>query len=137
MTTEQIKLIKKSWRIFKAISPGVVGDVFYTKLFTDTPSLRKLFTNDMEVQYKKLIEMLHVIVIRLDNLDEMTDAIKDMAIRHVGYGVRPAHYKLVGNALLWTLQEGLGDEWTPEVKNAWTECYSMLADTMIQAAYGK
>ncbi len=63
----------------------------------------------------------------------MSADIQAMAQRHVGYGVKPAHYKLVGNALLWTLEKGLGDDWTQDVKNAWTACYTLLADTMIKS----
>lgn len=137
MTAKQIALIKKSWRTFNGINPTTIGDAFYTKLFSDNPSLRKLFAKDMESQFKKLIDMLHAIVIRLDHLEEVTDDIKAMAVRHVGYGVRPAHYKLVGNALLWTLEVGMGDAWTEELENAWTECYSVLSNTMIKAAYEK
>jgi nitric oxide dioxygenase len=134
MTNEQIQLVKKTWRVFRGISPATVGDLFYSKLFADTPSLRKMFPADMQQQYQKLIDMLNAIVTRLDKLDELTDEIAAMAQRHVGYGVRPGHYKLVGNALLWTLQKGLGEDWNEEVKNAWTTCYKIIADTMINSA---
>jgi hemoglobin-like flavoprotein len=93
-----------------------------------------MFPKDMEQQYKKLIEMLNGIVIRLDRLDELTEEIAAMAQRHVQYGVRPAHYKLVGKALLWTLQKGLGNDWNDDVKTAWTTCYTILADTMINSS---
>ena len=133
MTDEQIQLIKKSWKKFRGVNPALVGDLFYSKLFIDNPSLRKMFPTDMEKQYEKLIDMLNAIVIRLDKLQEMSAEIQAMAQRHIGYGVKPAHYKLVGNALLWTLEKGLGDDWTQDVKNAWTACYTLLADTMIKS----
>ena len=133
MTDEQIQLVKKSWKKFRGVNPAVVGDLFYSKLFIDNPSLRKMFPSDMEKQYEKLIDMLNAIVIRLDKLQEMSVEIQAMAQRHVGYGVKPAHYKLVGNALLWTLEKGLGDDWTQDVKAAWTACYTILADTMIKS----
>jgi nitric oxide dioxygenase len=134
MTTEQILLVKKTWKVFRGISPETVGDLFYAKLFADNPSLRKMFPTNMQQQYQKLIDMLNAIVIRLDRLDELTEEIAAMAKRHVDYGVRPAHYKLVGNALLWTLQKGLGDDWNSEVKTAWVTCYTILADCMINSA---
>jgi nitric oxide dioxygenase len=134
MTTAQILLVKKTWKVFRGISPATVGDLFYSKLFTDNPALRKMFPADMEKQYQKLIDMLNSIVIRLDKLDELTAEIAAMAQRHVEYGVRPAHYKLVGSALLWTLQKGLGDDWNEEVKTAWVTCYTLLADTMINSS---
>lgn len=132
MTTEQVQLVKKTWRMFRGVSPATVGDLFYSKLFMDNPHLRKMFPADMEQQYQKLLDMLNSIVIRLDRLDELSEEVAAMAQRHVQYGVRPAHYKLVGSALLWTLQKGLGDEWTEAVENAWTVCYSALSDTMIK-----
>ena len=134
MTDEQIVLIKKTWRLFRDINPVLVGDTFYSKLFADNPGLRKMFPKYMNEQYKKLIDMLSTIVARLDHLEDLSEDIAAMARRHVHYGVKAEHYKLVGNALLWTLQQGLSNEWTPEVKEAWTRCYNTLADTMIKAS---
>jgi hemoglobin-like flavoprotein len=136
MTDEEIQYVKKTWKIFRAIDPSLVGDTFYSKLFMDNPRLRAMFPKQMDKQYIKLIDMLSIIVSRLDRLEELTDDIALMARRHVSYGVRPDHYKMVGSALLWTLQHGLGTDWTPEVKNAWIKCYTILSDTMINASSG-
>lgn len=116
------------------VKPEIVGDVFYSKLFTDTPALRKMFPKDMNSQYCKLIDMLNIIVTRLERLDELSEEIAAMARRHAEYGTRPAHYKMVGKALLWTLEQGLGNDFTAEVKEAWAQCYTILADAMISAA---
>jgi hemoglobin-like flavoprotein len=134
MTEAQIILIKKTWKLFRDINPVLVGDTFYSKLFADNPGLRKMFPKYMNEQYKKLIDMLSVIVARLDHLDQLSEEIAAMARRHVHYGVKPEHYRFVGNALLWTLQQGLGTEWNKEVKDAWSACYTKLADTMIAAS---
>jgi len=134
MTTQQVLLVKNSWKIFQAINPVLVGDVFYTKLFMTAPKLRHMFSISKEEQSKKLIEMLNVIVGRLNRLDELTDDIKQLAIRHAGYGVKPEHYNAVGAASLWTLEKGLGKDWTKEVEDAWVACYTILADTMINAS---
>ena len=134
MTDAEIRLVKQSWRTLRAIDPGIVGDLFYSKLFMANPSLRNMFPKKMDEQYNKLMEMLSVIIARLDRMDELNYDIAAMARRHIQYGVRPAHYKLVGNALLWTLRQGLGQDWTLEVEQAWTKCYSNLADTMMRAA---
>jgi hemoglobin-like flavoprotein len=134
MTAEQTILIKKTWKMFRSIDPALVGDAFYSKLFSDTPALRKMFPKNMNEQYRKLMDMLSTVVARLDNLNELTDDIAAMAQRHVQYGVRPAHYKLVGKALLWTLEQGLGNDWTEEVKEAWITCYTILSETMINAS---
>ena len=134
MTKEQILLIKKTWSIFREIDPTVVGDVFYSKLFFDMPYLEKLFHTPKEEQSRKLIEMLSVIVGRLDNLEELTEEIKQLAIRHVQYGVKEQHYKAVGTALLWTLQQGLGRDWNEEIKEAWASCFHTLSTDMINAS---
>jgi hemoglobin-like flavoprotein len=130
MTEEEITIVKKTWKIFRGINPSIVGDTFYSKLFSDTPALRKMFPSDMQSQYKKLIDMVSVIVSRLDTIGEINDEIKQMGMRHQQYGVRYKHYSLVGNALLWTLEQGLGNEWTPTVKNAWEKCYKTIVGTM-------
>lgn len=134
MTDEQVKLVKSTWKLVRSIDPVIVGDLFYSKLFNEHPALRKMFPQKMDQQYRKLMEMLSTIVARLERFDELTKDIADMARRHVGYGVRPAHYKMVGSALLWTLQQGLGKDWTPKVEEAWIKCYTTLADTMINAS---
>src|SRR5262245_8383853 len=134
MTEEQIGLVKRTWKIFRGIDPGLVGDTFYSKLFNDTPSLRRMFPKNMDQQYRKLIDMLSTIVARLEKIDELSDDIAQLAQRHVQYGVRPAHYRLIGKALLWTLKQGLGNDWTKEVETAWTSCYTILSSTMIDAA---
>jgi len=134
ITKEQILLVKKTWNIFREIDPVLVGDVFYSKLFFDMPSLEKLFHTPKEEQSRKLIEMLNVIVGRLDALEELTEEIKQLAIRHVQYGVKEQHYKAVGTALLWTLQQGLGKDWDEEVKGAWASCFNILSTTMINAS---
>lgn len=131
MTDKQIIVIKKSWKAFRGIDPKVVGDAFYTKLFHDNPELRRMFPKNMEDQYKKLIDMLTAIVSRLDMLDVMGEDIASMSRRHAAYGVKPFHFKLVGDALLWTLEQGLGKDWNEEVEQAWQTCYQTLANLMM------
>lgn len=134
MTEQEIILIKRSWRILRDISPIIVGDTFYSKLFADNPSLRKMFPKEMNLQYQKLMDMLSTIVARLDHFEMMTGDIVAMGKRHRGYGVKPEQYKYVGEALVWTLEKGLGNDFTPEVKNAWVKCYSLLSAMMIGAS---
>ena len=137
MTQEQIILIKKSWRIFRQIDPHLVGDVFYEKLFAEQPGLRKMFKSSIDAQSQKLIDMLSAIVMHLDDLDGLKDDIRSLGIRHESYGVKPEHYNAVGSALLWTLKQGLGNDWNKDVEKAWSICYGILAATMIQAAAQK
>ncbi|MCF3108905.1 globin domain-containing protein [Niabella sp. CC-SYL272] len=132
MTQEQIILIKKTWRLFRFVPPAAVGSAFYGKLFADSPGLRKLFPSDMEGQYRKLNVSLNVLVARLEKTEEITGYLAALAKRHTGYGVKEAHYVLVGNALLWTLQQGLGKDWNADVAAAWAACYQEVADIMIR-----
>jgi len=132
MKPEQIKLVKKTWKILMGIDPRIIGDAFYTKLFTDHPSIRKLFPSDMNQQYIKLVDMLSSIIMNLDHPNIDNSDIVAMSKRHTGYGVKPAHYEMVGNALLWTLQKGLGAEWNQDVENAWISCYQSLAKVMME-----
>jgi hemoglobin-like flavoprotein len=134
MTVKQIHLIKNSWKLFQSISPVLVGDVFYSKLFLAVPAVRPMFHASTVEQSKKLVEMLNVIIGRIDRFDELTEDIRQLAIRHVQYGVKPGHYSAVGDALLWTLEQGLGKDWNEEVRDAWATCYRVLSQTMIEAA---
>jgi hemoglobin-like flavoprotein len=131
MKPEQIKLVKKTWKILMRIDPTIIGDAFYSKLFADQPAIRKLFPKDMDQQYVKLVDMLSSIIMNLDHPDIGTSDIMAMSKRHTGYGVKPAHYDMVGSALLWTLKKGLGTEWNQAIEEAWTDCYTSLADVMI------
>jgi hemoglobin-like flavoprotein len=133
MTESQIQTIKASWQIFRSIDPELVGDVFYTHLFQDYPQLKALFTTSREIQSVKLVNMLHIIVSRIDRMDELKPEIEALGIRHIRYGVKPMHYEAVVNALLWTLQTGIGAEWNEEVKDAWQTCYNEVATIMMQA----
>jgi hemoglobin-like flavoprotein len=104
--------------------------LFYGRLFEMDPSLRPLFKTDLRVQGQKLMQMISFCVKGLDALDELVPAVQGLGRRHAGYGVTDAHYETVGGALLWTLEKGLGPEFTPDVKAAWTTVYLLLASTM-------
>ena len=134
ISSRQIKLVRHTWQIFRKIDPRLVGDVFYGKLFLDYPELRPMFPRRMVEQYEKLVQMLNAVVAGLENMEGLQKSIGEMAVRHKGYGVLPEHYNAVGEALLWTLAEGLRSDWNDEVKEAWLTCYTVLARTMINAA---
>lgn len=84
----------------------------------------------MDEQYKKLIDMLSSMVAKLDRLEGYEQKITDLAKRHEGYGVQPIHYEMVGEALLWTLEKGLGDDWNEETATAWLTCYELVSKKM-------
>lgn len=133
VTEKQIKLIKQNWNSLRGIDPAIIGDVFYRKLFIDYPPAKRMFKSSREEQAIKLIEMLNIIIARLERIDELTEDIKQLALRHVEYGVKDEHYNFVGNALIWTLKQASTDEWNQELEDAWVSCYQILADTMIGA----
>lgn len=133
MTPEKIALVQGSWEKVKPISDKA-AELFYGKLFELNPAYRDLFPEDMVEQGRKLMAMINTAVNSLKNLEAVVPAVEDMGKRHVGYGVTEADYDVVGEALLWTLEAGLGDDFTDEVKAAWTEVYTLLATTMKNAA---
>ena len=132
MTDEQVRLVQESFAKVRPISE-VAADLFYKKLFELDPSLRQMFKGDMKEQGKKLMSTLSFAVNGLTRLDTIVGAVEDLGRKHVGYGVKPEHYNTVGVALLWTLEQGLGDAFTPDVKFAWTEVYGLLAGVMQNA----
>lgn len=133
MTPEKIALVQGSWEKVKPISEKA-AELFYAKLFELNPAYRDLFPEDMTEQGRKLMAMINTAVNSLNNLEAVVPAVEEMGKRHVGYGVTDADYDVVAEALLWTLGAGLGDDFTDEVKAAWTETYTLLATTMKNAA---
>ncbi len=133
MTPEQIELVQTSWDKVKPISDKA-AELFYGKLFELNPAYRDLFPDDMVEQGRKLMAMINTAVNSLKNLEAVVPAVEEMGKRHVGYGVTEKDYDVVGEALLWTLGAGLGDDFTDDVKQAWTETYVILATTMKNAA---
>jgi nitric oxide dioxygenase len=136
MTPEQVKLVQQSFAKVAPISE-TAAVLFYDRLFEIAPPVRAMFPADMTEQRKKLMAMLAAVVNGLANLDSILPAASALAKRHVAYGAKAEHYPVVGAALLWTLQKGLGDAWTPEVANAWTAAYGTLSGYMISEAYGR
>jgi hemoglobin-like flavoprotein len=135
MTPDQVKLVQTS---FAQVAPiaDQAATMFYDRLFEIAPGVRPLFKGDMAEQRRKLIAMLATVVNGLGDLNSILPAASALAKRHVGYGVEATHYAVVGNALLWTLERGLGPVWTKDLAAAWTSTYSILAEFMIGEAYG-
>ena len=133
MTVHQIELVQSS---FKLVTPMIESAtaMFYDRLFQLDPSLRSMFHSSRQEQARKLAHVLTVVVKGLNRPEQILGAVQELGRRHVTYGVRPEHYQTVGAALLWTLQAGLGDAFTPDVREAWTSAYLFLSNTMQQAA---
>ena len=136
MTPDQVKLVQQSFSKVAPISEQAAV-IFYNRLFEVAPAVRAMFPADMSDQRKKLMSTLAAVVSGLSNLESILPAASSLATRHVAYGARPEHYPVVGAALLWTLEQGLGKEWNVEVADAWTAAYAMLSDFMIKQAWGR
>ncbi|OIP17744.1 MAG: hemin receptor [Betaproteobacteria bacterium CG2_30_59_46] len=134
MTPEKIALVRSSWQQVLPIK-DTAAQLFYGRLFELDPSLRHMFKCDMVEQGSKLMSMINTVVSSLDNLGPILGRVEALGRGHVAYGVTEAHYDTVGSALLWTLDKGLGEQFTPAVKGAWTEAYGTLSSAMKQAAY--
>jgi hemoglobin-like flavoprotein len=133
LTETQKHLVQKSFEKVLPIA-DTAAQLFYGRLFEIDPSLKPMFTSDMNEQGKKLMMTLNVAVKGLDRLEELLPQLEKLGRNHVSYGVKDEHYDTIAEALLWTLEKGLGDEFTPEVKDAWISVYTVIANTMKKAA---
>lgn len=133
MDSHKIALVQSSFKKVEPIAEQAAA-LFYGRLFEIDPFLREMFTGDMQKQGRMLMQMIGVAVNSLTKLEAIVPAVQNLGRRHAGYGVRDEHYDTVAAALLWTLEKGLGPDFTPEVKQAWTETYLLLAGVMKDAA---
>lgn len=133
MTKDQVRLIRESWAKVRPIAPTAAA-LFYDRLFTIAPEVQPLFKRDISEQGRMLMGMLATVVARLDDLGELVPAVQKLGARHAAYGVRDEHFAPVGEALLWTLEQGLGEDFTDATREAWATAYGILAGTMQQAA---
>ena len=136
MTPDQVKLVQQSFSKVAPISEQAAV-IFYNRLFEVAPAVRAMFLADMSDQRKKLMSTLAAVVSGLSNLESILPAASALATRHVAYGAKAEHYPVVGGALLWTLEKGLGADWTPQVAAAWTAAYTTLSNFIITEAYGR
>ena len=134
MTPQQVDQVRASFAKIEPIADNAAA-LFYGRLFEAAPEVRALFSGDMEVQGRKLMTAIATVVNSLGEIAAVAPAVCDLAKRHVAYGVRPEHYELVGAALMWTLEQGLSDDFTPAVSAAWAAAYGALSEMMIAAAY--
>lgn len=133
MTPEQKQLVKDSWAKVLPISE-TAAELFYGRLFSEYPEVKTYFKGDMKEQGKKLMAMLNTAVNGLDNLEALIEPLKGAGKAHKEYGVKAEDYDKVAAAFLWTLGEGLGDDFTDEVKDAWVVTYTTVASVMIEGA---
>jgi hemoglobin-like flavoprotein len=132
MNRRQIELVQSTFALAEPIA-ATVAEKFYQRLFELNPSLRALFKRSMKEQGTMLMSMLALVVKNLHQPETIIESVKRLGQRHVSYGVQPADYTVVGEALLWTLSQLFGPAFTPEVAEAWTAAYMLLAGVMQEA----
>jgi hemoglobin-like flavoprotein len=134
MSPEQKNLVKTTWAMVVPIADTAAG-LFYDRLFAIDMTTRSMFaTSNMPEQRRKLMQALGYVISGLDRTEQLLPTIQSLGRGHVRYGVTDRHYDSVGAALLWTLEQGLKDAWTPAVKDAWVAAYTLVAGTMKDAA---
>jgi hemoglobin-like flavoprotein len=136
MNSDQVALIQHSFAKIRPIAQEAAA-LFYGRLFEITPEVKPLFRGDMAEQGRKLMATLAVVVNGLTDVESILSAASALARKHVLYGVKAEHYAPVGVALLWTLERGLGADWTSDLAAAWTDAYTFLSEYMIDEAYGR
>lgn len=132
MNSDTIQRVQQSWTKVVPIS-SQAAELFYRNLFELDPALKSLFKGDMKSQGEKLMQMIGAAVAKLNDLDALVPALQALGKRHAGYHVQPSHYDTVGAAFLNTLSQGLGEAFTPDVKEAWATTYGVMAKVMIEA----
>jgi hemoglobin-like flavoprotein len=132
MTPDQIALLRSSFDKVRPISEAAAA-LFYGRLFEIAPEVRPLFKADINQQGRKLMATLSVVVNGIDDLPTLLPAVRHLGARHAGYGIADAHFTPVGSALIWTLEQGLGDDFTPETREAWVTAYGTLSGVMKDA----
>jgi hemoglobin-like flavoprotein len=134
MFASDVAVVQETWEQIVPIA-DTAARLFYGRLFELDPSLRRMFAHaDMTEQRKKLMEIITVVVRGLQRLEELLPAVEALGRRHAGFGENDTHYSTVAEALLWTLEQGLGVAFTPQVRSAWTETYTALAAVMQRGA---
>ena len=133
MNTQQIELVQASFEKVRPIADQA-AETFYQRLFEIAPQYRSLFKNNIKKQGAMLMSTLGLAVGSLNNLEAILPAVQSLGRRHAGYGVTAEHYQPVAEAFLWTLDYYLGEAFTPELKDAWVEAYTILAGAMIEAS---
>jgi hemoglobin-like flavoprotein len=131
MTTAQIIIVKKSWKILSKINPKLFGEVFYSKLFFDVPELKTYLKIDRDEQYRGLVFILNSIITSLDRPDELKNKIARLVKNNKKNSLLPQHYNKIGGALLWTVYNTLNKDLTPEIVEAWAAFNTMIKNMIV------
>jgi hemoglobin-like flavoprotein len=134
LSAHQVQSIRDTWKYFRNIDALILGDAFYTKLFTDYPFLKNAFRGDMSVHYRNLHEMLNLVVGRIDSNEGINTAITAVANQKKHYEINDSHFGCFEETLIWTLGKGMGPEWTPSAEYAWRRYFKLLTGNTMKTA---
>jgi nitric oxide dioxygenase len=135
LTETQIDLLQSSFGLVRPIAE-TAGMMFYERIFTLAPGTRALFGDDLPRQARRTMGAVGTVVDGLRQLDDVVPFLVRLGARHVDYGVQPEHFDVVGAALIWTLEQGLGDAFTAPVREAWGVAWQIITDTMLTGMQG-
>ena len=130
MTPDDIWIVQQNWRAVLPVG-DTFAELFYGRLFALDPGLRRLFRDDMVEQGRNLTAMLSVATANLGKPERISVALRHLGRRHAAYGVKPGHFALVEDALLFALEHALIDVFTPQAKAAWQAAYALLTGMML------
>jgi nitric oxide dioxygenase len=132
MRADQISLVQESWQWVKPVAKQA-GINFYEKLFEAAPGIRHLFKENYQEQADKLMVTLSYVVNKLQKPADIMGDIDKLGKSHAKYGAQPEHYAVVGQCLIATLREGLGEKWNEPLQDAWIAAFTLIKDAMIAA----
>ena len=133
MNREQAQLIRDSLVQVRPIADRI-AESFYFHMFEIAPHLRKLFTGNMKTQGAMLMTSLELAVSSLDDMESILPSVQALGERHMSYGVKKEYYRYARESFLWALEKHLNDEFTPTLKNAWSEAFDTLIEVMSNVA---
>ena len=135
LTTAQIGLIRDS---FHRLEPDVkrASELLYQRLFEIAPELREMFRGDMAGQGMQFMSTLGVIVRHFDDPETLRPHLEHLAQGHAAFGVKPEHFRPMGQALIWAMQKTMGENYPEGAAAAWEVAYELLAREMVRMAKG-
>jgi hemoglobin-like flavoprotein len=135
MNQEQIQLVQRTFEQKVHPIAQEAGEMMYLHLFEMEPSLKPLFKGDIKRQGEMLMTAIGLAIQNLDQPDKVKAAAQELGQRHARYGVKPGYYNIFGASLIWTLEQVMGPDFTPEVREAWGETFALLAKDMREATH--
>lgn len=152
VSDETVQKVKDSWDIVLQIPncTQVAGELLFRNIFRTAPGAHKMFPFGKEFDRvedrmfkgrlfkkhaKNVVDMLDSAVQMLGpDLNELEEILVALGAKHVGYGILPEHYPIVGQALLETLATALGEQFTDDLRDCWSGVYGFITSSMLKGA---